>query len=119
MALAAHTNTNFAHGESVPLILGHFVEADYGHGFEYAVRPDEGLNFAPDFPHIIYTGEETRYARVLKTVAYIVIDEAADGSPVYERWAIKRHRHYDTEWAFRQRRARAEALARFDQLQEA
>jgi hypothetical protein len=31
-----------------------------------------------------------------KTVAYVVIDEAADGSPVVEKWKLRGHRVFAT-----------------------
>ena len=39
-----------------------------------------------------------RYAKVLQTVAWIVVDEDENGDAVYEKWEIKQHRNYDTEW---------------------
>lgn len=107
MAYAPHTNTDFAHGQDVPLLLGSFREAEYGHTFEYAVRPNDGVDFAPDAPHIIYVGgavgDRTRYAKVLKTVAWVATDEDAEGQPVWQKWAIKEHHNYDTAWAVGQR----------------
>jgi len=35
-----------------------------------------------------------RYAKVLKTVAYLVTDEDECGEPVVERWDIKKFRSY-------------------------
>lgn len=102
MAYAPHHNgeTFNGLGEQVrPIIAGMFREADYGHTFEYAERMgDERAAVWPEFPHLIYVGTpgctETRKARVLKTVAYIVTDEAADGSPVVEKWSLRGHRQY-------------------------
>ena len=79
MGYAPHTNTDIRNGAVLPLILGSFIEADYGHTFEYAIRPDEGIDFAPDCPHIVYVADRIRYARVLKTVAYIAVDDDDDG----------------------------------------
>lgn len=46
-----------------------------------------------DFPHEIFVGgargDETRRARVLKTVAYVVVDEDEYGNPVVEKWQIR------------------------------
>lgn len=105
MAFAPHTNTDVRHahamGNSLPLILGSFKEAEVGNFFEYAVRPNDGVDFAEDCPHIIYTGGQTRYAKVLKTVAWVAVDEAEDGSPIFERWDIRQHRQYPTDWVYR------------------
>ena len=109
MAYAPHANdqvrAQLVAGQSpteLPLILGFFREHDAGCPFEYAERrhPDDG--FAPDFPHVVYIGPPSKVqpylARVLKTVAYIVVDQAADGSPVVAKWNIWAHRNYDTQW---------------------
>jgi hypothetical protein len=76
-------------------VLGAFVEKDYGVSFEYATR--KYMDIWSDYPHRIAVGpngDETRVGKVLKTVAYIVIDEDADGNPVVEKWTIKNHRIY-------------------------
>ena len=36
-----------------------------------------------------------RYARVLKTVAYIVVDEDEYGDAIVEKWNIKKQRIYE------------------------
>lgn len=105
MAYAPHSNDSvrIAHrhgGEKPPLLLGNFIEADRHNAFEYAVRPDNGIDFAPDCPHIVYVGDGFRYAKVLKTVAWVAVDEQPDGSPVFEKWHLHRHRYYDTSWVF-------------------
>jgi len=50
----------------------------------------------PDFPHLVYVGphNQTRYARVLKTVAYIVVDEGEAGEPITEKWDIRSAHQY-------------------------
>jgi hypothetical protein len=51
------------------------------------------------FPHRVCVndphGWAYRYARVLKTVAHVVIDEDEYGHPVIERWKIKRHTSFE------------------------
>ena len=58
MAFAPHTNTDVHNSKNYtkqfPLLLGSFVEKEKRNIFEYAVRPDEGIDFAPDCPHIVY-----------------------------------------------------------------
>lgn len=108
MAYAPHTNDQVQQqlraGMSpteLPLILGQFRYAGTANFFEYAERRHPDDTFAPDMPHVIFVGiggRETRLAKVLKTVAYVVTDEAADGSPVIETWHIASHRQYPTEW---------------------
>ena len=77
------------------LVKGFFKNAN-GAFFEYAApEPGEFLPF-PGYELKVYCGpfEEWRYAKVLKTVAYVVVDEAADGAPVVEKWNLKTHKVY-------------------------
>ena len=79
------------------VVLGSFVERDHGKRFEFAERdPVRVFGFAPEFPHSVFVGpfSEERAALVMRTVAYIVTNEDADGSPVVERWEIKSRRDY-------------------------
>ncbi len=94
MAFASHTNDRRPNGE--PLLLGNFIECDFENLFEYseaANSPFEG------FDQQIYVGNngETRFAKILKTVAYIVIDEGDDGAAITEKWQIRRNRAYNLE----------------------
>jgi hypothetical protein len=86
MALASLYGTDGA--------LGEFVEKDEGQIFEYVAAADPV--FGHEYPHKIMVGYngEYRYGNVKKTVAHIVVDEAADGSPVVEKWYFKRHVMY-------------------------
>ena len=79
------------------LILGQFLSSETDVLFEYARRTDDGWLLSKEFPHQIFVTDSTRYALIKKTIAYIVVDEAADGSPVVERWPIKRHQQYATD----------------------
>lgn len=92
MAYAPHTNAD----THLPRILGSFRHRDTDPYFEYAVRPadDRGGWLGDDFPHLVYTGNETRIARVLKTVAHVVVDELPDGDGVVEIWPLRQHRVY-------------------------
>lgn len=76
-----------------PRLLGAFELASGA--FEFSDRPkgDRG-DIWPGYPHRIFTTDGDRAALVLKTVAYVIIDENDDGSPVFEKWEIKRHRAY-------------------------
>jgi len=84
-------------------ILGAFVEKDFDELFEFTVNDEETSAFNPEeYPHKVYVTSNPlggmhawRYARVLKTVAYIVTDEDENGDPVVEKWAINRHQLYD------------------------
>jgi len=103
MAYAPHSNQDVQHElmaghipTSKPLVLGSFKETEHDNLFEFAERRHPDDSFHPDMPHIIYVGplgSETRLAKVLKTVAYVVTDE-----DVIEKWVIKGHKVYNTEW---------------------
>lgn len=109
MAFAPHRNEDVRNqllwGPSpteLPLILGSFREKEARCFFEYAERRHPDDSFAPEFPHVVYCGPAGKVvpylAKVLKTVAYLVTDEAADGSPVVTKWNLSEHYHYDTQW---------------------
>jgi hypothetical protein len=75
-------------------IIGYFIEKDYSRPFEYMANTDM---YSSKYPHLVYVGphgSETRYARVKKTVVYVAVDEASDGSFVEEKWFIKKHTQY-------------------------
>ena len=67
-------------------LKGYFQHKDTNCHFEFADSD------SVEFPHIIYVGpkaESTRYARILKTVAYVLVDEE-----IVEKWSIKNHKIY-------------------------
>lgn len=111
MTYAPHTNTDVRHAilcgnpQPLPLLLGEFRERESDNVFEYAVRPDDGVDFAPNCPHIVYVTKAVdgidqgyRYAKVHGRFAWIAVDESEFGTPVYEKWDIKGHHKYDTDW---------------------
>jgi hypothetical protein len=73
--------------------IGEFREKDFGHWFTYikAVHYPDGID-PVEWPHLVDVGEngENRFARVLKTVAYVIVDEDENG-PVVEKWALSKH----------------------------
>lgn len=84
---------------NIPHVLGGFREADFGYWFEYAAASDtpfpgyncklfcgHGLNGWPSEPY--------RWARIIKTRAYVITDEGPEGEPVVETWHIRGHREY-------------------------
>lgn len=93
MAYAPYCNSKAfsPSGEQVkPIILGRFREKDYGLIFEYSERMFNDTELFPEYPHIIYVGHgEQRYGKVLKTVAYVLVDEDK-----VEKWYIKGHKDY-------------------------
>ncbi len=74
-------------------LLGSFTEKDARGRHEYSANTDE-MTSAWDFPHVLHTFDGIRYARILKTVAYICVDEDKYGNPVVEKWGITSHRQY-------------------------
>jgi hypothetical protein len=65
-----------------------FREKDFGNYFSYRPTSNEWA-ISQGLTHEIDCGEVHRFARVLKTVAHVAIDEAADGTPVIEKWEIR------------------------------
>ena len=102
MSFFPHTNTDVRHqcladtpaADRHEIVLGEFRHADTDALFEYAQRR-ETASWASEYPHVIAVDGGVRFARVLKTVAYIVVDEQADGSALVEKWSIKGHRTFD------------------------
>lgn len=68
-------------------IAGQFEEREHGCYFEYRASAGNSAGM----PHEIFVGphDDYRYGRVLKTVAYVVVDEDEYGAPVIEKWDIK------------------------------
>lgn len=98
MALAPYINAQ--RGDRA-FIRGQFREVDQKNLFEWFDRNTlDRESFAAEFPHRIYVGPgmdgegDTRVARVLKTRVHVVVDEAADGSPVVETWHIRARKIY-------------------------
>ena len=102
---ALHTNTDVRHQHlqgqrptALGLILGSFASRETDVRFEYGERRWPVDDFAPTAMHIIFTTDGPRLARILKTVAHVVVGE--DDGPVWEAWPIKQHTIYDTSWVF-------------------
>lgn len=79
--------------------IGVFVEKDTGNYFEFSINED---HMAADenggFTHKVWVGDTIgspyRYAVVMKTVAYIAVDEDDEGLPVVEKWYLKKCQEY-------------------------
>ncbi len=73
--------------------VGEFQEREYGKWFTY--RPTSNpWAVAHDLPFEVDVLDGVRYAKVLKTVAHIAVDESDEGVPVIEVWSLKKHNHY-------------------------
>lgn len=82
--------------------IGQFTERSVGKNHEYSPNTDiesgwdpKWDQFAERFPHKLWTLDGFRYARVLKTVAYICVDEDEYGQPVTEKWDITNHKIWE------------------------
>jgi hypothetical protein len=74
--------------------VGEFVEVSYGKVFTYRLTHDVwALN--QGYKHEVDVLDGVRYANVKQTVAYVCVDEQADGTAVIEKWNIKQHRLYN------------------------
>ena len=93
MAFAPYYNTP---GMQEPALLGIIQHAETLAQFEYSKRPagDRGGIWWDQYGYRIFTRDGDRMARILKTVAYVVIDEDPDGQPVVEKWPLRKHRTY-------------------------
>ena len=70
---------------------GGFINTETGAYFEYEAGTLNDWSEKHGATHTIFLiDDNTRPAKVLKTVAYVMIDEDASG-PVWEKWQI-RHR---------------------------
>ncbi len=77
-------------------IRGSFRNAETDVFFEFSVAPD--CPFGPEFDMAVWMSDGTfRNAKVMKTRAFVVVDEAADGSPVVEKWVVKQRHTFTSE----------------------
>lgn len=81
--------------------IGNFIEKQYGNNFEYSFNDEQdnySIGMSKDYPHRVWVGDFCghgwRYARVLKTIAYVVTDEDDDGSLVVQKWNLKSNINY-------------------------
>ena len=74
-------------------VTGQFIEYTYNHVFEYRPVDEDSWGLRNGFPYEIAIGDlgDTRYAKVLKTVVYVVIDQDENGDPIVDKWKIKKH----------------------------
>lgn len=83
-----------ANGNIGDKIIGSFTEKGDGNHFEFKLV-ECGIWKAWGCTHEVAVGGVIGYryrgAKVLKTVAYIAVDEGANGEPIWEKWNIKNH----------------------------
>ena len=91
----AESSTYFNVGDGS--IIGRFNEKDYGNLFEFSENREE---WNTDYPHKVWVTTPWnmdcgwRFAKVLKTVAYILTNDE-DGNEVVNKWSIKKHTEYE------------------------
>ena len=68
--------------------MRYFVEREHGNTFSYVDNDERDICDLPHRVRVGYEADQVRYAKVLKTVAYIAVDEDEYGNPVLEKWAI-------------------------------
>lgn len=78
-------------------LVGSFTEKTVGNYFEFDFDPEKTM---AAYPYRVWVAQPIsglesgwRYARILKTVAYIIVDENDDGV-VVEKWDIKNRRDF-------------------------
>jgi len=77
------------------VVLGSFYEKTENNIFEFSANENDKPVWS-EYPIKVWVSKNAfRWAKVLKTVAYIVVDEDAIGMPVVEKWDIKKFRTYD------------------------
>ena len=88
----APTSTSF-HPYGDGTIQGCFTHKDHDSYFEFSTAtPAESAWAGAEYNMKVWLlgGISWRLAKILKTVAYVVVDEDAHGMPVVERWATKK-----------------------------
>lgn len=69
-----------------------FIEKTHKHHFQAASGVESRWAKAHGATHTIFMNDgqnNVRYARISKTVAHVIVDEAEDGSPIWESWQIR------------------------------
>ena len=70
--------------------IGEFYECDFDKNFTYRETKNEWA-LSHGLKHEIDCLDCVRFANVRKTVVNVCIDESSDGTPVIEKWFIKKH----------------------------
>lgn len=69
-------------------VIGEFVIPEFNTRFDFCKTSDEWA-VSHDLQFEIHTTGGVRFARILKTVAYVAVDENTDGTPKLEKWNIR------------------------------
>lgn len=76
--------------------IGEFQESTIGKWFTYR-KTTNPWALGNGFTHEIDVLDGVRFASILKTRAYIVIDEDENGNPLAELWMIKKNSLWDSK----------------------
>lgn len=72
-------------------VSGSFTEKTYGKSFEFRITDNQwAIQHGYNLEIAVGPLGETRPAKILKTVAYVVVDEDQNGLPIVEKWSIKK-----------------------------
>jgi hypothetical protein len=74
--------------------IGEFQECEFGKYFTYS-KTSNLWAIEQGFLHQVDVLDGVRFARVLKTVAYVCVDEDEYGKAVFQIWKIKKHVTYN------------------------
>lgn len=76
-------------------VKGCFNNAEFGTFFEYGTPAAGEFVPFPGYETKVWMRHEMfRWAKVVATRAYVVVEEAANGAPVVEKWVTRNHKHY-------------------------
>ena len=67
--------------------IGEFREVSFGKWFTFSKTENEWA-LKNDLEFEIDVLDGVRYAKLLKTVVYVCVDEDSEGNPVLEKWSI-------------------------------
>lgn len=76
------------------VVIGSFQEKTYSRHFEYIKAGFPLSEGDMVFDMLIFVGpngNETRHAKILKTVAYVIVEENEDGY-IIKKWQIRNHK---------------------------
>jgi len=74
--------------------LGEIQNREHGTWYTYRATADEWA-IKQNLPFEIDVLDGVRFARILETVVYVAVDEDDMGCPVLEKWALKKHNHFN------------------------
>lgn len=79
-------------------IDGIFTEIEFRKSFEYRKTSNSwALENGLKFEIAIGPLEEVRFAKILKTVAYVAVSEDDYSKPIMEKWKIKHGRYHGNQ----------------------